>query len=568
MSKPLTTYERRQMIVRLLQEKPGVKVTDLAEMLDVSAGTIRNDLAALDEEEQITRVRGGAVARVANTSSNQVLSARERVNSDAKRWIAQWAASMIEDGDTIILDASTTVLHMVSFLKSRRDLTVITNGVEIARRLAGIQYNHVILLGGSLRRDGNAITGLLGTEILRNLHAHTAFVSCAGFSAETGLLETDIEQAQIKSQMIKATRRVVALVDHTKFDQIALTSFAPLSAVDVLVTDINVQPEMLELLEQANVAVTVCSDHTTTVHTPHQGNPPRYKIGFANLSENMLFGRAVRRGLERAAKNNDQFELLIADNQLSGEIALEVADSMIAQGIDLMIEYQIEETIGTQLMYKFNRANIPVIAVDIPLVGATYFGVDNYKTGYIAGEALGQAVQHEWLGQTDYLIVLEHPRAGALPAARIQGQLDGFFAARGSLEPEKILVLDCGNTSDIAAHEVRSVLQRIPQGSHIAIISFNDDAALGALEAARMAYRAEEFLIVGQGADSRLRDELRRGDSRIVGSTAFYPEQYGERLLEIAHRLMNGEPVSPAVYVEHVFISADNVDQLYPQEPT
>ncbi|MBW4437941.1 MAG: substrate-binding domain-containing protein [Pleurocapsa minor GSE-CHR-MK-17-07R] len=566
MTKTLTTYERRQAIIRILQEQSGIKVNDLARMLHVSEGTVRNDLAALDEENQITRVRGGAVPRTPTLVSSNSVAARARVNFDAKQRIAQWAASMVEDGDTIMLDASTTVLHMASFLSSRRNVTIVTNGIEVSRRLAENGQNTVILLGGILHPDGNAITGTLGSPMLETLHIRTAFVSCVGFSLQAGLLESDIAQAQIKHSMIQAAQRVVALVDQSKFDHIAVTAFARLADIDLLVTDEQVPPAALAALDAAGIPVAVCGDHTTTTHKPNGGSQKRYRIGFANLSEEMAFGRDVRRGLERAAADTGQIDLVLGDNQLSGEIALDVADTLIAQDIDLMIEYQIDETIGNQLMHKFSQANVPVIAVDIPMVGATFFGVDNYATGILAGRALGQAVQREWHGQYDYVVVLEHPRAGSLTAARIQGQLDGLEEVIGEIEPAALIRLDSGNTTQISEREMLEVLESLPGARRIPIICFNDDAAIGALNAARKVNRAQDVLIAGQGADRRLRDELRRDNPRVVGSTAFRPEAYGARLIELALKILRGEQVPPAVYVDPAFISQHNIDLEYPNE--
>jgi ribose transport system substrate-binding protein len=564
--KTLTTYERRQMIVRILEEQSGIKVTELADILGVSEGTIRNDLAVLDEDNQITRVRGGAVARTQRAPSGQWYEERARVNADAKERIAQWAANMVEDGDTIMLDASTTVLRMVDFLHTRRDLTVITNGLETARRLAEIRGNTVIILGGILRRDANAITGLLGAQLLDSLHVRTAFVSCAGCSTSAGLTETDVAQSELKAVMVSKAQRVVALVDHSKFERVALSSFASLSSVDHLFTDSEVPAHILDQVCDAGVTVTVCSDHTTTTHTPEHRQPTRYRIGFANLTEDIPFGRDVRRGLEQAAQQHPQLELIIADNRLDSATALANADDFIAQGVDLMIEFQIDGTIGSQLNYKFTQSGIPLIAVDIPIVGATYYGVDNYKTGYIAGVELGNAILAEWGGVIDALVVMEHPRAGQLPATRMQGQRDGVESIIGVLQSDTVITVDCGNTSVISEHKMTRVLDDVPRGSRIAVICFNDDAAVGVLEAARKALRTQDVLIVGQGADRRVRDELRRGGSRIVGSTAFHPERYGGSLIAMALRILNGERVPPAVYIDHTFVSAANVDQVYPDE--
>ena len=104
----------------------------------------------------------------------------------------------------------------------------------------------------------------------------------------------------------------------------------------------------------------------------------------------------------------------------------------------------------------------------------------------------------------------------------------------------------------------------LPNDRRIAVVCFNDDAALGALRAARQLGREADLAIVGQGADRLIRDELRRPDARIVGSTAFMPERYGEQLMALAVRILRGESVPPAVYMDHVFVDATNVDRLYP----
>jgi len=363
--------------------------------------------------------------------------------------------------------------------------------------------------------------------------------------------------------MIQSAQRVVALVDSSKFDIVGLTPFAPLKAIHHVVTDPDANQTVIANLQAANITVTVCTDHSSTTYTPDQNRQKNYKIGFANMSEDMPFPRDVRRGLERAAKNTSQIELFVSNNQMNGEIAVEVADNLIATGIDLMIEFQIDERVGNILMNKFNHAGIPVIAIDIPMVGATFFGVDNYQTGYVAGIELGKAVQQEWRGKIDRLIILEHPRAGYLPASRIKGQIDGFQEIVGTINPDMMIYRDSGNTTGVSETQMLQILQDLPNEHHFAVICFNDDASIGALDAARKVHRTADILAIGQGADRRMREELRKGNSRIVGSTSFHPERYGEKLIDLALNILKGEPVPPAVYMEYTFINAANVDLHY-----
>jgi ribose transport system substrate-binding protein len=173
-------------------------------------------------------------------------------------------------------------------------------------------------------------------------------------------------------------------------------------------------------------------------------------------------------------------------------------------------------------------------------------------------------VKGEWNGRIDHLLVLEEPRAGSLPEARIQGQLDGLQEVLGAIAADHIHTLDSGNTSAVSETAVTDLLQTIPDSQHIAIVSFNDEAAFGALQAARKVNRELDVVIVGQGADRLIHGEIRDKQSRLIGSTAYMPERYGEKLMELALKILHSESVPPAIYMNHVFINADNIDLYYP----
>lgn len=561
----MTTFDRRKNILRLVRENQSVRVTELARLLDVSEGTIRNDLAALDDEQQLMRVRGGAVIREETPSPRWQPPVRIDPNADSKLRIARWAAELIENGDSVLFDDSTTVLRMASFLRDRRNLTVVTNGIEVARALAENTSNTVILIGGILGADGISVKGSLAEKFLKDLHIERAFVTCSGFSLETGLTETDIHQAHIKAQMIRSAEKTIALIDSSKFGKLGLTPFASTKEIAHIFTDDNINPQLVEQLRQDGIDLTICEENTVSSFTQRDRQLTHYRIGFANLDEVSAFSIDVRRGLERAAKDASNIDLIVADNQLSGDIALRIADDLINKGIDLMIEYQIDQTVGSLLMNKFRQANIPVIAVDIPIIGATYFGTDNYNGGYTAGQALGEWINSHWNGQIDGLIVLEEPRAGALPASRIQGQIDGLVSQIGNVAESGTYRLDSANTLEVSQEAMLHLLPRLPDQHHLAILTFNDEAAIGALLAAQETGREDDVVLVGQGADRRVREEIRRADSRIIGSTAYMPEKYGAKLIELALQILRGEPVPPAVYSDNVFIHAGNIDLYYPK---
>jgi len=561
MNDDMTTFERRQRIVSLVNDNMSVKVTSLAEMFDVSETTIRTDLASLEEENKVRRVRGGAVPLEQN-GLTAFPSPANFANAEAKKRIARWAADMVEDGEAILLDASTTVMCMAPYLEKYRNLTVVTNGIDVARMLAENPSNTVVLVGGVVGNDGRAITTLVGNDHLANLMFHSAFISGVGFSFETGLTERNVEEARLKQALLESANQIVTLVDSSKLGTSALAPLLDISDISYLVTDGDVQPEFINQAREVGLNVTVCADDRVTSYTDTAKKG--YQIGFANLSEeNSQIAVDVRRGLERAAQNLSNIDLIVSDNRLDPQHAMRVADELIEQGVDLVIEYQIDYKTNSLIMEKFQAANIPVIAVDIPIVGANFFGVDNYRSGHMAGIALGTWVKQYWEGNIDALVILIEPRAGSLPETRIHGQLDGLQEIIGEVNEDIIYYLDSGNTSSVSEAQTSQTLEQLSEQRRIGILSFNDDAAYGALQAARKLNREEDVAIVGQGADRIIRNEIRRQQSRIIGSTAFFPEWYGDKLLSLAVKILRGNPVPPAVYMEHVFINQENINIYY-----
>ncbi len=550
----LTTFERQRTIIKWVQERSSVKVDHLAKIFDVSEGTIRNDLSTLESQQVLTRIRGGAVAT--NGFEAHIL---QPSNAKVER-LARWAADLVRNHDVIFLDASSTVCAMATHLRERQHLTIITNHLETARLLAKDPSKTIILTGGILGPDGSSVTGLLGHGVIKDLQIKTAFLSCTAVSLEAGLMEPNLDMAQFKEHVIASSKQVVALVDSTLFNTVSLRSFAKLEQLHHLITDDEIPTAMIEHLRTKHVPLTICGETTIQSLSPLQ-QKAKYKIAFANLSEEIPFAVDVRRSLEEAAQKHD-VDLILADNQLNRDHALHIADNLSQRDIDLLIEYQIDVSANNRIVNRFQQRGIPIIAVDIPMVGATYFGVNNYLAGHIAGEALGRWIQTHWQGNLDYLLILEEKRAGALPAARIQGQLEGLLDIIPM--PKQSFYLDSGNTTEISYQHVMTLLEKL-ESRRLGVLSFNDDAALGALRAIKDA-GWNEVAIVGQGADRMIRSELRKAHSPVIGSTAFHPEKYGEMILELAFKLLRKEAVQPAVYVDTTFINRENVNIYYPNE--
>ena len=293
--------------------------------------------------------------------------------------------------------------------------------------------------------------------------------------------------------------------------------------------------------------------------------PTRYKVGFANIAEDFPFAVRVREGIERAAKQAGNVDLVTMNNRMDGQTALNNADNFLVQGVQGVIEFQTDEQFGQAIMNKFGAEKIPVIAIDIPMKGAVFFGVNNTLAGKMAGEGLGNWIKKNWDGKVDALIMLELPQSGPIPAERMKGQRDGLESIIGRIDEAKVKHLDSKNTLEEAHRLVKDVLNTLPDAHHIAVVCINDDTALGAIGAAEAAGRKKDIAVVAVDGSDRGREELRKADTVLVGSTASFPEKYGDKLIPLIIRMMKGEQVPQSVYTDHVFLTRDNVAKYYPK---
>jgi ribose transport system substrate-binding protein len=284
------------------------------------------------------------------------------------------------------------------------------------------------------------------------------------------------------------------------------------------------------------------------------------------LTEDIVFTKLVREGMEKAAAEAGNVELVFADNKLDGATALANAENFIAQGVDGVVEFQTDEAFGNVIMAKFRENNIPVIAIDIPMPGATFFGADNYLAGQLAGAAAADWVNANWEGQVDAILMLELPQSGPVPAARMQGMLDSLQSGLTTpVAEDKVIRLDSKNTQEEAFKVTSDILPSLPDATRIVAVSINDGTGLGAIAAAEAAGRADQIIVVGQNADPSGQEEMVKENSRYLGATAYFPELYGFKIIPAMLDLLECRAVPPSVYVDHVFISAENVCEYYPE---
>lgn len=248
--------ERQRHIVERARDEGRVEVAVLADELAVTPETIRRDLSRLERLGQLKRVHGGAIPLDRLGFEPPVAARREAMSAEKER-IAKTALGMVPEEGAILLDAGTTTARLATALPTDRELTVVTNALDIATTLAPRTNLTVLMIGGRVRGRTLAAVDSWAVSMLDDLFVDVAFVATNGISVERGLTTPDPTEAMVKGLMVETGRRAVLLADHTKVGNDHLVRFADLDQIDTFVTDSGVDAELRGDLEAAGLEVMV-----------------------------------------------------------------------------------------------------------------------------------------------------------------------------------------------------------------------------------------------------------------------------------------------------------------------
>jgi ribose transport system substrate-binding protein len=343
--------------------------------------------------------------------------------------------------------------------------------------------------------------------------------------------------------------------------------------------------DILELLQAENQPMTLEAIHRrtriskTTVyrvlktfvhrgylsHSPdgmyrHVATPRKTRFGFAGQSSEMPFSVEVTESLKAAAAAVG-IDLLILDNCYDGPTALRNVEEFITNKVDVIIEFQVDQQAAPVIGDKISAASIPFIAIDIPHPHAIYFGVDNYRVGIEAGEALAAHALTHWFGKVDWVLGLDLTEAGPLVQSRITGAFEGIRTGRPDLPIEIFVRMDGRGLRDKSKKLVADFLARHPRDKRILIAAATDSSALGALDAVRELKRERHVAIVGQDCIAEAITELHDPKSPLIGSVSHEPSSYGPTLIHLGLALLRGQTVSPYNYVTHKLVTRETLLQ-------
>lgn len=248
----MLAIERKNEILNKLRVEQRVLVSELAASYNVTEETIRRDLDKLEKEGFATKTYGGAILGN-STKTDLSFTVRNRTNVDAKNTIAELVANLIDEGDHLMIDDSSTSMYAVKKLKEKNNLTVITNSVELIVELSGVEGWNVMLTGGRLKPDSLALIGEQTQKMLRNFHVDKVLFSCKGIDPAAGITDSSEFHAQTKQSMMQAAKKRILVLDNTKFDKVSFVNIANLDEINVVVTNQKPNHEWLRFFEEHKI---------------------------------------------------------------------------------------------------------------------------------------------------------------------------------------------------------------------------------------------------------------------------------------------------------------------------
>lgn len=251
--------ERRKNIVEIIQERKSITVSELSRSYDVTEETIRRDLQRLEKEGFLSRTYGGAYIHEGVVNDVDI-NLRESIYLQGKEQIGRKCTELINNGDTLILDASTTALHIAQNLKNKRSITVITNSMKVCSVLSENTNIKVIQIGGTLNNTSLSFVGHFAQEGMKRYFADKAFISCRGISMQNGITDGNEFQAEVRKIMLKQGQYKYLIADSTKFGKTAFALIDDFSNIDAIVTDKPLPGNWGDFLNAKNIEIIYCGE--------------------------------------------------------------------------------------------------------------------------------------------------------------------------------------------------------------------------------------------------------------------------------------------------------------------
>jgi ribose transport system substrate-binding protein len=284
-------------------------------------------------------------------------------------------------------------------------------------------------------------------------------------------------------------------------------------------------------------------------------------VGFVSISEKIPFVAEVERSITAEAERAG-LTLLLRHHYFDPARVMSAVDELLRSGIAVLVCYNADEHISHLVADRCSQAQVPAVAITFPVPGARLFGINSYRAGLLGGEGLGEHIQARWEGTVNRVVLLDIPGSSPAQQARMTGMLEGLRKFV-HVPPSSVSHLHAGREDRTGYHLMLDLLRENARSRRIAVLSYNDVNAVGALRAVDEAGRSNDVRIVSQGGIAEVREAIKQGGA-LWGAVAHFPERFGSRLIPLVRGILRGDPVPQTTYTDHVLLTRANLRRYYP----
>ncbi|MEM6527077.1 MAG: sugar ABC transporter substrate-binding protein [Chloroflexota bacterium] len=282
-----------------------------------------------------------------------------------------------------------------------------------------------------------------------------------------------------------------------------------------------------------------------------------YRFGFANLDDSNPYALQLMESLKAAADARPNVSLVIRDNAMDSQQAKANIDTFLVQNVDVVIMFHIDQRASQNLIFPVRLRRIPVLAIDIPIAGTNYFGINNAEAGRVAGEATLRWINENWQGQVDHVVCITEHRVLDFTHQRFNGVIETLVDACKVEKQSDVLYVDNGSSVEVTRQRFTELLERWPE-THLVAVFINDSTARGVIQAVREANRAADVAIVSYDGTDVAFNAFQSADIQLITSPYISQHESGEAIIDLCIRLADDTPPTPYTYVPTAALTWEN----------
>ncbi len=540
----LSKDQRRNRIIELLRQDSHLRISTLSHKLKVSTITIRNDIAALELEGSVIR-KHGEVTLFEPLNSEQFDDSKENFHTKTKI-LGQHTIMHITPGETIFLDAGEISRYVATHLPPYSNIPIVTNSFEILIILYNRQYRYPVYIYGTFasihngRFHNNHLNPICTTPQIDK-----AFICCSSYKNNTFYLDDKEELSTIDAVCQNATK--VYLIIDSRYVDIEGTKIFTYQSTFKKLQEVAIDDGLgsfrTSILFSHHIPLVICGQDYTYRNVSKQ----QYRIGFLVNKDHNYFIQAVHNSLLEATSKTQSISLVIRECEGNYTSTVNNLNALLEEHVDLIIDYSLCMESLIYVGEKCLSRNIKLISVDYMAPGAIYFGADNALAGKIAGQKAVQYINNNWNKKVDHVVVLGKYGHEVIAKLRISGALEHINQSL-TLNKESFHTIEWGNPISNPTQELITLLKEIPQHESMLIIAFNLRHLLSTYNIILEYRSSENTIIVGQNHTKQIEELMKIGNSPIIGCVHYNPQTYGEKIIDLAMRMLNNIEVPPRNY--------------------